>query len=64
MVALKPDGTWKSPLSKLLTEEQKHLLCQATQAKAGDLLLLTAGEHEPVVRVASDSCIEYLYYLS
>lgn len=50
VVALKPDGTWKSPLSKLLTEEQKHLLCQATQAKAGDLLLLTAGEHEPVCR--------------
>ncbi|XP_036410477.1 aspartate--tRNA ligase, mitochondrial [Megalops cyprinoides] len=48
VVLLKEDGTWKSPLSKLLPDTVKQQLLQRAQAKPGDLLLLAAGARESV----------------
>ncbi|KAJ8390406.1 hypothetical protein AAFF_G00108000 [Aldrovandia affinis] len=48
VVVLKADGSWKSPLSKLLPDAVKQQLLQRTQAEAGDLLLLAAGAVEVV----------------
>uniref|UniRef100_W5MS75 Aspartyl-tRNA synthetase 2, mitochondrial n=1 Tax=Lepisosteus oculatus TaxID=7918 RepID=W5MS75_LEPOC len=47
-VVVKSDGIWKSPLSKLLTESEKQQVCQMTHARAGDLVLLSAGQPQDV----------------
>lgn len=43
MVLVKPDGTLKSPLKKLLSVSAADELLQRTGAKPGDLLLVAAG---------------------
>uniref|UniRef100_A0A4W3H246 Aspartyl-tRNA synthetase 2, mitochondrial n=1 Tax=Callorhinchus milii TaxID=7868 RepID=A0A4W3H246_CALMI len=43
-VTLQPDGTWKSVLTKLLTDGEKSELCRAAGARVGDVLILTAGD--------------------
>ncbi|XP_069497212.1 aspartate--tRNA ligase, mitochondrial isoform X2 [Ambystoma mexicanum] len=47
-VILRADGSWKTRLAKLWTEEQKTELLKATGAQSGDTLLLAAGEHGDV----------------
>ncbi|XP_030063083.1 aspartate--tRNA ligase, mitochondrial [Microcaecilia unicolor] len=51
ILVLNPDGTWKSPLKKFLSEEQKLELSRAVGAGASDVLLLAAGTHEAVCSV-------------
>ncbi|XP_075038264.1 aspartate--tRNA ligase, mitochondrial [Mixophyes fleayi] len=46
VVTVRPDGSWKSLLSKYLSEDQQRDLAGATGAKAEDLLLLAAGQHD------------------
>ncbi|XP_039591562.1 aspartate--tRNA ligase, mitochondrial [Polypterus senegalus] len=46
VVFLKLDGSWKSPLNKHLTEDQREKICQTMRAKPGDVLILAAGKHE------------------
>ncbi|XP_035279931.1 aspartate--tRNA ligase, mitochondrial [Anguilla anguilla] len=48
VVVLKADGSWKSPLSKHLSDSVKQQLLQKMEAEAGDLLLLAAGAAEGV----------------
>lgn len=50
MVLVKPDGTLKSPLKKLLSVSAADELLQRTGAKPGDLLLVSAGPLHTVVR--------------
>ncbi|XP_020654196.3 aspartate--tRNA ligase, mitochondrial isoform X1 [Pogona vitticeps] len=45
---LRSDGSMKSRLDKFLNEEQKLALIRAVRANAGDVVLLSAGEHEKV----------------
>nr|DBA17975.1 TPA: hypothetical protein GDO54_016277 [Pyxicephalus adspersus] len=47
-IAVKSDGSWKSPLAKHLSEEQKNDLADATGAEAEDLLLVAIGQHSTV----------------
>lgn len=50
MVSVKPDGTLKSRLRKLLSVSAADELLQRTGLKPGDLLLLAAGPLHTVVR--------------
>lgn len=52
---VKPDGTLKSALKKLLSVSARDELLQRTGAKPGDLLLMAAGSLNTVVRDSSDS---------
>ncbi|XP_063795746.1 aspartate--tRNA ligase, mitochondrial isoform X2 [Pseudophryne corroboree] len=45
-VVVRPDGSWKSLLRNYLSEDQQKDLAGATGAKAEDLLLLAAGQHD------------------
>ncbi|XP_069837749.1 aspartate--tRNA ligase, mitochondrial [Dendropsophus ebraccatus] len=45
-VIVRPDGSWKSPLGKNLTEELQKALAESTGAKSEDLVLLAAGPHD------------------
>lgn len=55
LVLVKPDGTLKSALKKLLSVSARDELLQRTGAKPGDLLLMAAGSLNTVVRDSSDS---------
>ncbi|KAL4656114.1 aspartate-tRNA ligase, mitochondrial [Arapaima gigas] len=48
VVVVKTDGTWKSPLSKMLPESVKQSVHQLTKAQPGDLLILAAGQQDVV----------------
>ncbi|XP_048457972.1 aspartate--tRNA ligase, mitochondrial [Rhincodon typus] len=43
-VMLQPDGTWKSAVSKFLTDMEKSQLCHMTNIQKGDVLILAAGD--------------------
>ncbi|GCC30429.1 hypothetical protein chiPu_0008880 [Chiloscyllium punctatum] len=43
-VTLQPDGTWKSAISKFLTDMEKSQLCHITNIQKGDVLILAAGD--------------------
>uniref|UniRef100_A0A8C5R8P6 Aspartyl-tRNA synthetase 2, mitochondrial n=1 Tax=Leptobrachium leishanense TaxID=445787 RepID=A0A8C5R8P6_9ANUR len=45
-VIVKSDSSWRSPLQKYMGEDLQKALCEASGAKAGDILLLAAGEHD------------------
>ncbi|XP_069087688.1 aspartate--tRNA ligase, mitochondrial isoform X2 [Pleurodeles waltl] len=60
---LRPDGSWKARLAKLWTEEQKAQLSQLTGAKAGDVLLVAAGEHEATCSVLGKLRLECATFL-
>lgn len=53
VVLVKPDGTLRSPLKKLLSVSDTDELLRRTGAKAGDLLLMAAGSLHSVVRHTS-----------
>ncbi|XP_030631353.1 aspartate--tRNA ligase, mitochondrial [Chanos chanos] len=46
VVSVRPDGSVKSPFSRLLSDGARRQLLQMVQAKAGDLILITAGPLE------------------
>ncbi|KPP78735.1 hypothetical protein Z043_101743, partial [Scleropages formosus] len=48
VVVVKTDGTWKSPLGKMLPESVKQSVHQMTMAQPGDLLILAAGQQDVV----------------
>ncbi|XP_053325433.1 aspartate--tRNA ligase, mitochondrial [Spea bombifrons] len=43
---LRSDGTWKSPIQKLINEELQKDLVEATGAKPEDIVLLAAGQRD------------------
>ncbi|KAM5147933.1 aspartate--tRNA ligase, mitochondrial isoform 2-T2 [Mantella aurantiaca] len=47
-IAVRSDGSWKAPLVKHLSEEQKKDLAGVTGAEAEDLLLVAAGQYDTV----------------
>ncbi|KAM9324711.1 aspartate--tRNA ligase, mitochondrial [Gastrophryne carolinensis] len=47
-ISVRSDGSWKSTFAKYLSEEQKENLDGVTEAKAGDLLLVAAGQYNTV----------------
>lgn len=49
VVLVRPDGSLKSPLSRLLSEGARLQLLQMTLASAGDLVLLAAGAGDHMV---------------
>uniref|UniRef100_A0A672PKG9 Aspartyl-tRNA synthetase 2, mitochondrial n=1 Tax=Sinocyclocheilus grahami TaxID=75366 RepID=A0A672PKG9_SINGR len=51
VVPVRADGSLKSPLSRLLSDMAKQQLLQMAQANAGDLIFITAGPRENVVRI-------------
>lgn len=51
VVPVRADGSLKSPLSRLLSDTAKQQLLQMAQANAGDLIFITAGPRENVVRI-------------
>lgn len=48
---VRADGSLKSPLSRLLSDTAKQQLLQMAQANARDLIFITAGPREKVVRI-------------
>jgi len=48
------DGTFKSSVDKFYNEEKLKAIAEATQAKAGDLILIVAGPEERTRKAASD----------
>ena len=38
------DGTWRSPIAKFLSDDERHAIEQALSASAGDLLLIVADK--------------------
>lgn len=48
---VRADGSLKFPLSWLLSDTAKQQLLQMAQANAGDLIFITAGPRENVVRI-------------
>ncbi|KAI2667689.1 Aspartate--tRNA ligase, mitochondrial [Labeo rohita] len=54
---VRADGSLKSPLSRLLSDAAKQQLLQMAQANAGDLIFITAGPRENVLRL---QCAELL----
>uniref|UniRef100_A0A671VWB0 Aspartyl-tRNA synthetase 2, mitochondrial n=1 Tax=Sparus aurata TaxID=8175 RepID=A0A671VWB0_SPAAU len=65
MVLVKPDGTLKSPLKKLLSVSAADELLQRTGAKPGDLLLVAAGPLHTVRQLLGNlrlQCAELLEF--
>jgi aspartyl-tRNA synthetase len=48
------DGTFKSSVDKFYNEEKLRAIAEATNAKAGDLILIVAGAEERTRKAASD----------
>ncbi|XP_066548334.1 aspartate--tRNA ligase, mitochondrial [Amia ocellicauda] len=51
VLVLKPDGVWKSPLSKRLSEAVRQQLRQMTDASPGDVIVIAAGPPQEVCPV-------------
>uniref|UniRef100_A0AAR2KTM9 Aminoacyl-transfer RNA synthetases class-II family profile domain-containing protein n=1 Tax=Pygocentrus nattereri TaxID=42514 RepID=A0AAR2KTM9_PYGNA len=47
-VLVRADGSWKSPLGRLMSDTARQHLLQTTHANTGDLLLIAAGAQERV----------------
>ncbi|KAL6490219.1 hypothetical protein MHYP_G00005640 [Metynnis hypsauchen] len=47
-VLVRADGSWKSPLGRLMSDTTRQHLLQTTHANTGDLLLIAAGGQERV----------------
>src|SRR6188768_3235998 len=48
------DGTYKSSVDKFYSPDQLQVIDEATNAKAGDLILILAGSEERTRKAASD----------
>ena len=46
------DGTWRSPIAKFLSDDERAGIERALEAKPGDLLLIVADAHAPTVATA------------
>ncbi|MFC0772304.1 aspartate--tRNA ligase [Terrimonas alba] len=53
-----PDGSYKSSIDKFYTEEKLKAIADATQAKAGDLVLILAGAEERTRKAVSELRLE------
>jgi aspartyl-tRNA synthetase len=53
-----PDGTFKSSVDKFYNEEKLKALAAASNAKAGDLILIVAGPEERTRKAASELRLE------
>ncbi len=53
-----PDGSFKSSVDKFYNEERLKTIAEATDAKAGDLILIVAGPEERTRKAASELRLE------
>lgn len=57
-IKVNADGTYKSSVDKFYNEEKLKAIADATQAKAGDLILILAGAEEKTRKAISDLRME------
>lgn len=57
-IAIQPDGTYKSAITKFLTEQEVESIVKAMDGKPGDLLLFCADKDEVVLTVLGNLRLE------